>query len=149
MKKIIHFVRIHAARDVVYRALTTNDGLASWWSTSVNVSDGVGGNIDFRFAGDFNPLMQVTLLDVDQRVEWRCVAGHANWKDNTFIFELQTIQGETGLMFVQEYAQELSDEVYGTYNFNWGYYLGSLKHLCEEGVGMPFKAKPESGRVYS
>jgi len=23
----------------------------------------------------------------------------------------------------QEYAQELSDEAYGIYNFNWGYYL--------------------------
>jgi len=43
-------------------------------------------------------------------------------------------------MFVQEYAQELSDEVYGTYNFNWGYYLGSLKRLCEEGIGTPFAA---------
>src|SRR5262249_28032029 len=49
-------------------------------------------------------------------------------------------QGETGLTFVQVYAQELSDEVYGTYNFNWGYYLGSLKSLCETGTGTPFQA---------
>ncbi len=56
------------------------------------------------------------------------------------MFELKQVEGETGLMFVQEYAQELSDEVYGTYNFNWGYYLGSLKRLCEEGIGTPFAA---------
>jgi hypothetical protein len=42
-------------------------------------------------------------------------------------------------MFTQIYAQELSDEVYGTYNFNWGYYLQSLKLLCETGMGTPFK----------
>ena len=140
MKKIIHFARIHAAPGKVYQALTTRSGLAAWWSTAVEVQDGVGGLIDFRFAGDFNPVMQMTLLDADNRVEWKCIDGHDNWRDNTFAFDLQNVDGETGLMFVQEYAQELSDEVYGTYNFNWGYYLESLKRLCEEGVGMPFKA---------
>ena len=70
------------------------------------------------------------------------MAGHDNWLDNTFSFELNAVKGETGLMFVQVYAQELSDQVYGTYNFNRGYYLGSLKQLCETGAGTPFKAAP-------
>ncbi len=73
-------------------------------------------------------------------MEWKCVGGHANWKDNTFSFALDERKGETGLTFEQIYAQELSDEVYGTYNFNWGYYLGSLKSLCETGSGTPFQA---------
>ena len=54
MKKIIHFVRIHAVPENVYRALTTEDGLAGWWSTVVRVQPNVGGVIDFRFTGDFN-----------------------------------------------------------------------------------------------
>ena len=145
MKKIIHFARIHAAPETVYRALTTASGLAGWWSTQVKVEGGVGGAITFHFTGDFNPTMQVMQLSKDRNVLWRCVAGHDNWKDNTFIFDLQPVNGETGLKFVQEYAQELSDEVYGTYNFNWGYYLGSLKRLCEEGQGTPFGATAKPG----
>ena len=140
MKKIIHYVRIHAVPESVYRALTTVDGLAGWWSTAVRVQPNVGGVIDFRFAGDFNPNMEVTALEPNRQVEWKCVAGHNNWRDNTFSFDLRDSDGETDLMFVQVYAQELSDEVYGTYNFNWGYYLGSLKRLCETGTGTPFKA---------
>ncbi len=27
---------------------------------------------------------------------------------------------------------------YGNYNFNWGWYLASLKRLCETGQGNPF-----------
>ena len=84
--------------------------------------------------------MKVKQLATDQRVEWQCVDGHDNWRDNTFSFDLQEDKGETGLMFIQEYAQELSDEVYGTYNFNWGYYLNSLKRMCEDGAGTPFTA---------
>ena len=139
MKKIIHFVRIHESPEKVYAALRDEDGLRSWWSTTVDidVSESV---IHFHFAGDFNPDMQVTKSEANRLVEWRCVAGHKNWQDNIFSFELRDVSGETGLMFTQIYAQELSDEVYGTYNFNWGYYLQSLKLLCETGVGTPFKS---------
>jgi uncharacterized protein YndB with AHSA1/START domain len=140
MNKIIHFVHIHASCEKVYRALTTEEGLAGWWSTAVSLQPGVGGVISFHFTGDFNPDMEMTKLEPSQRVEWKCIAGHDNWRDNTFSFELQDSDGETDLMFVQVYAQELSDEVYGTYNFNWGYSLGSLKSFCETGMGTPFEA---------
>ena len=83
--------------------------------------------------------MKPTRLAEAEFVEWRCIAGHANWQDSTFTFALRNVDGETSLRFVQEYAQELDDDTYGTYNFNWGYYLGSLKRLCEEGGGTPFE----------
>ena len=143
MKKIIHFLRIHASPESVFHAITTEAGLSSWWSTAVSI-DQADSVISFRFAGDFNPVMKVTKLEANRLVEWSCIAGHDNWQDNTFSFELGEISGETNLMFVQVYAQELSDEVYGTYNFNWGYYLQSLKLLCETGKGTPFKAAPEA-----
>lgn len=143
MKKIIHFVRIHAAPEKVYRALTTQAGLSNWWSTVVSIDD-VDRSIHFRFAGDFNPDMKVTNLDTNRIVEWSCISGHENWKDNSFSFELREVQGETGLMFVQLYAQELSDEIYGTYNYNWGYYLHSLKLFCETGKGTPFQGAREA-----
>ena len=95
--------------------------------------------VHFRFAGDFNPDMQVVKLEKDQRVEWKCIAGHDNWKDNSFSFVLQNVDGETSLLFTQRYASELSDEVYGSYNFNWGWYLASLKEYCETGRGKPYQ----------
>jgi hypothetical protein len=42
------------------------------------------------------------------------VEGHANWQDNTFSFVLEERKGETLMMFSQDYARELSNEVYGT-----------------------------------
>lgn len=140
MKKILHYLVIQAPVEQTFRALTTRDGLAGWWSERVVVEPGVGGRIDFRFLEDFNPRMEVTRLQESRRVDWRCVDGHDNWRDNTFSFELREVGGATGLLFTQLYARELSDEVYGNYNFNWGYYLGSLKKLCETGSGTPYQA---------
>jgi uncharacterized protein YndB with AHSA1/START domain len=138
MKQILHAVHIHAAPLQVYRAITTGQQLAGWWTRQVEIDEHVGGVIRFRFAGDFHPQMRQATLQPDRRVEWVCVGGHANWQDNTFTFELLERKGETMLMFSQHYARELSDEVYGIYNFNWGYYLNSLKRLCETGAGTPF-----------
>lgn len=138
MKKIIHFVHIEAPAATVYQALTTQEGLSGWWSTNVTVEPGVGGVIDFRFLDDFNPDMKVTALEEDAHVAWTCIGGHDNWQDNIFSFDLRASGETTDLMFVQVYAQELSDETYGTYNFNWGHYLSSLKQLCETGTGVPY-----------
>ncbi len=138
MKTILHALHVHATPDAVFDALATDEGLAGWWSTRVEAEPRVGGHVDFTFFGDFNPRMKITELDPPRRLGWKCVAGHDNWLENTFSFSLDERAGETLLTFRQEYARELSDEVYGNYNFNWGWYLASLKRLCETGQGNPF-----------
>jgi uncharacterized protein YndB with AHSA1/START domain len=140
VKTILHTVQIHASPARVYECLTTERGLGGWWTSQVSVESGQGGLIRFTFHGDFHPHMKQTRLERDRLVEWLCVAGHPNWSDNTFRFRLDGKESDTQLRFVQEYAQELSDDVYGTYNFNWGYYLNSLKQLAESGTGAPFRA---------
>jgi uncharacterized protein YndB with AHSA1/START domain len=138
MRQIIHAVHIHSAPSNVYSAIATAAGLRGWWSKRVDADERQGGIIRFTFAGDFHPQMQQTRLDPARRVEWRCVGGHPNWQDNTFVFALEERKAETLLMFSQDYARELSNEDYGIYNFNWGYYLNSLKQFCETGTGVPF-----------
>jgi uncharacterized protein YndB with AHSA1/START domain len=138
MRQILHSVHIHASPPAVYDAITTAKGLRGWWTKKVEAEERVGGVIRFTFAGDFNPQMKQTTLEKPRLVAWQCVGGHPNWQDNTFRFTLNERQDETLLMFLQDYARELSDEVYGNYNFNWGYYLNSLKQFCESGKGAPF-----------
>ena len=102
----------------------------------------IGAVVDFTFGGDFNPDMRVTELDPPGLVGWECVGGHEPWADNTFRFELEGKGTGTVVRFWQNYARELSDDAYGTYNFNWGYYLESLRLLGETGTGKPFQAAP-------
>lgn len=139
MKTIMHFFRIHASPDKVFEALTTSEGLAGWWSRDVREAQGVGGLVRFRFLEGFNPVMEVTRQEQGRSVAWKCIDGHDKWWDNTFSFDIRPNDDESDLMFIQEYAIGLSDEDYGQYNFNWGYYLGSLKKLCETGTGTPFE----------
>jgi uncharacterized protein YndB with AHSA1/START domain len=141
MKTIHHVLDIDAPAGPVWKALTERDGLAGWWSTKLDTDGaGVGERVRFSFAGDFNPVMEVTGLKNGQELHWRCVGGHPKWGDNTFDFELvPQSDGRTLLRFTQNYATELSDDDYGHYNFNWGYYLESLRLLCTTGTGQPYK----------
>jgi|SRR5919199_3771582 uncharacterized protein YndB with AHSA1/START domain len=142
MKTIHHVVDIGAPRGEVWRAITTTAGLASWWSTVVRAPSGVdvGGVVQFTFAGDFNPQMQIAAMDDSAVLVWRCIGGHAPWADNTFRFELVDHDQGTRLRFWQEYATELDDDSYGSHNFNWAYSLESLRLRCVAGEGKPFQA---------
>ena len=141
MKTILHTVDIKVEPSKVYEALTTERGLAGWWSREVSADVRVGGVIRFTFMPVFNPEMEITALDEPRRVEWTCIGGHGPWADNTFRFTIEERDSGCALFFRQEYAQELSDEEYGRYNFNWGYYLNSLKRFCETGEGTPANPK--------
>ena len=143
LKTIIHFLHIDATPDAVYQALVTQQGLAGWWSTSVTIEPAAQERIDFRFGGDFNPVMAVEARVPAHNVAWRCIAGHDPWRDNTISFQLSAKDGGCELMFTQDYAVELSDVAYGIYNFNWGWYMASLQKYCETGAGTPYN--PHAG----
>jgi len=96
--------------------------------------------VHFTFGGDFNPDMQITEVDKQNTLGWRCVGGHGPWADNTFRFELVDHESGTRLRFWQHYAVELEDDYYGVYNYNWGYYLESLRLYASTGQGKPFDA---------
>jgi uncharacterized protein YndB with AHSA1/START domain len=143
MRTIHHVLDIDVSADSAWAALTERDKLAGWWSTKLEIDQGStagpGSRIYFTFGGDFNPVMEVTKVSGGRQLGWRCVGGHENWDDNTFTFELVPLDGgKTRLRFTQDYATELSDDDYGVYNFNWGYYLESLRLLCTTGAGKPY-----------
>jgi uncharacterized protein YndB with AHSA1/START domain len=140
MKTIHHVLDIDSDMESVWSAITDADQLAGWWSQKLQTGrSAVGERIAFTFAGDFNPVMEITRLEPERELEWRCVAGHDPWANGTFRFELVALDdGRTKLRFWQDYAVELSDDAYGVYNFNWGYYLESLRLLCASGSGKPF-----------
>jgi uncharacterized protein YndB with AHSA1/START domain len=136
MREIIHAVDIGAPVADVERALTTRDGLAAWWTTGVQVD---GDRIRFTFEGDFNPVMRVDQVEPGKLVAWALDSGAEPWTGSTFRFELGDRDGKTGLLFRHRYGTDLPDEVYGMFNFNWGYYLESLRLFCETGTGKPFR----------
>ncbi|MGW2784707.1 SRPBCC family protein [Streptomyces populi] len=134
MADILHRVGTTAARDTVYQALTTVDGLAAWWTTD---TEGSGEDLlRFRFGdvGGFD--MKVLELQPDTRVRWEVVDGPEEWVGTTVTFDLKQEGEWTVVLFAHEGWRE-QVEFMNHCTTKWGLFLMSLKSLVETGTGAP------------
>jgi uncharacterized protein YndB with AHSA1/START domain len=136
MREIIHTLQIDASPAEVFRSITQRDRLSGWWTTGVGVD---GDLVHFTFEDPFHPVMRIIRRDEPRAIEWAFEGGHEPWNGSRFRFEIAQTNDGTTLLFRMTYGQELPDEQYGVYNYNWAYYLDSLRLLCEEGTGKPFQ----------
>jgi uncharacterized protein YndB with AHSA1/START domain len=139
MPDIKHLLTIAVPVDTVYEALTSQAGIAGWW-TAENTTDGrVGGIAEFIFGERYHNKMRIVDLTPGRSVEWECLEGDPEWIGTTFTFELEPVEDGTLLRFGQNGWREASD-FFASCNFQWGFYLQSLMEYCEDGEGTPFQA---------
>ncbi len=137
MAAIKHFLVIKASPEVVYEAIATQEGLASWWTVETTSDEKVGGINTFTFGKEYHNEMRVLQMQRNELVEWECLIGDKEWIGTHLFFRLEAKDGNTILRFSHEgWANET--DFFGNCNYHWGIYLRSLKFLCETGEGMPF-----------
>lgn len=146
---ICHLLEIAAPPETVFGAVTTADGLSRWWTTGVSGDPArAGGLIRFAFRGPFNPVMRVTGFESPARVEWQGAGDHDAWGSQTGIeFGLRPAGSGTMVSFLHVLGPEADRETAASANFNWGYYLDSLRMFCETGNGKPFQPDNPRARV--
>jgi uncharacterized protein YndB with AHSA1/START domain len=143
MLSILHRVGIKSSTSDVYRALTTRQGLAGWWTTDTRGSFDVGGVIGFHFGtrGFFN--MKVLELDPGRRIAWQVVDGPKDWIGSKVNFDLKQEGEQTTVLFKHEGWKEQSEFMHHC-STKWASFLMSMKALVETGKGAPF---PDDVRI--
>jgi uncharacterized protein YndB with AHSA1/START domain len=136
MQKIIHYLTIESPTFTVWEAIHSEKGLSKWWTDRVKHKNG---QLYFTVEKSFNPVMRIKEMHEPSRLQWECVDGKDLWKGSVISFDLTSDQEVTHLLFRHHYANELPDQAYGAFNFNWAYYLQSLQGYCRNGQGKPFK----------
>ena len=140
MVDILHRVGITASRDAVYRALTTPEGLAAWWTNDTRGDGAPGGVLEFRFdlgtgePGGFD--MKVLEAKPAERVLWEVVDGPEEWIGTQVSWDLRTEGDFTIVMFAQQGWKEPVEFMYHC-STKWATFLLSLKQLLETGHGAP------------
>jgi uncharacterized protein YndB with AHSA1/START domain len=145
---IHHVFDIQAPPETVFRSITTAAGLSSWWTTEVQGDSAeVGSQFLFTFRGPFNPQLLITEIESPSRVTWQGVSGHDAWGETTIRFQMDRIDNATLVRFWHQMGPDRTDDAVASANFNWGYYLDSLRLLCETGRGKPYQAGSSRARV--
>jgi uncharacterized protein YndB with AHSA1/START domain len=138
MVDILHRIGVLGTPAEVYAALTTAEGLASWWTEDTERTRGEGDAGDvlrFRFEpGGFD----MVVLDVRpaELVLWEVVDGPEEWIGTQVRFELSQEDGYTIVLFSHEGWKEPVPFMYHC-STKWATFLMSLKKLVETGAGEP------------
>ncbi|MDF1799961.1 MAG: SRPBCC domain-containing protein [Planctomycetota bacterium] len=137
MPSIHHEVGVRASVSDVYAALTTDEGLAAWWTTDTTGSGAAGSTIRFRFHGQ-GPDFLVTELIPGELVRWQCFGGGPEaWIGTEVSFRLRPSEGQVSVRFRHSGWAEETDFL-AHCSTKWAVFLLSLKDLLETGTGRPF-----------
>lgn len=148
MVDILHRVGIKAPADEVFKALTTREGLAGWWTSNTQAENKVGGSLQFRFSADGSELggfdMKVLELQPAKRVLWQVVSGPEEWIGTTIHWDLGQ-DGEYCIVLFKHQGWKEPVEFMHHCSTKWAIYLMSLKSLLETGKGAP---NPNDVRIH-
>jgi uncharacterized protein YndB with AHSA1/START domain len=129
---------INAAREHVFDALTSLDGLRHWWTTIVTGSPATGGELCFGFAGsDELIVMRVDEFQPPAVAGWSCTAHtrDSEWTGSALRFDL-TERGPRACELRFRHTGIDADLVAA----GWDSFLASLAAYAERGAGSPYGA---------
>jgi uncharacterized protein YndB with AHSA1/START domain len=141
MIDIIHRIGIRAPAAQVYRALSTVEGVAGWWTKETTGEAGVGDTITVVFRDDEGPEkgrmdLEVRDLNPAKRVLWRVTAGPPEWIGTDVTFDLSQEDEYTVVIFGHRNWRE-AVEFTAHCSMKWATFLLSLRDLVETGKGSP------------
>lgn len=136
MFDIHHNFVVKAASNRVFEALTTPQGLDSWWTLQSSGVPEIGNLYTFYFGPEFDWRAEVVHMVSDKKLTWKMVKTMDDWKDTQVGFELTEKDRNTQVHFFHlGWAQ--ANEHFGITTFCWGQLLNGLKNYVEKGIIIP------------
>ena len=148
MATIHHHVLIDAPAAKVYAALSTAEGIGTWWDKQTVMETDRGVVLEHNPGAKHGVVrLRVVELVPDKRVEWECISTHPKsspafaWSGTHFIFDIverDNRDGSRGRATALDFTQTGYDEGSEFFDSNksaWGQVLQNLKRVVESGRG--------------
>jgi uncharacterized protein YndB with AHSA1/START domain len=132
METIYHQILINSTPDVVFKAVTTQEGISKWWLFNCIVKPEMGFINEFRYKNYVHNKMKVIDLQPNKRVEWECIQSDPQWIGTHIIFDISVHNEFVKLNFIHTNWQEQTD-FFAACNYHWARHLTMLKNYCESG----------------
>jgi uncharacterized protein YndB with AHSA1/START domain len=140
MSEILMQVDVSADREAVWEALTTEQGITSWWTTRAEVPSGVGGVLRLRFPDA--PMtwdLRVDRARAPEELVWHCVGGPPQWVDTEIRFGLAPAEpGQGTTIRFDHVGWRETDQMFRVVTFGWGQMLARLKGFADTGKPAPY-----------
>jgi len=144
-------IELAAPRSTVYAALTTQQGIRSWWTESCDVGSEIGSQTIVRFGATFK-VMRIESLLPDSEVSWKVTDARLEvpglkrtdeWIGTTITFRLVSVSDSVTRLRLEHHGLTPDVECFEICTSGWHQFLGSLKLYVETGTGAPFVQSPK------
>jgi activator of HSP90 ATPase len=134
MADVLHQTGIKASAEAIYEVLTKEDGLKSWWSQHSSI-DGSLASVSF-YNGMVTFKLRVAETKANEKVVWAVEGGPPDWSNTTITWTISEQDGQT-ILHLAHRGFPSTEGNFANVNYNWGWYVTSIKFLLEKGEGMP------------
>jgi uncharacterized protein YndB with AHSA1/START domain len=140
-REILLAIDLHAQAPTIVDAVTTKEGLASFWTSNSIAEPEVGFEARFGFSDAPVPLrMRVDRIEGTE-VAWTCLGDFPMWEGTTVTWCLvpEEEHGGTTVHFRHAgFPDEQPEWEFAAIAQTWAGILGRLKALAETGAAEPF-----------
>jgi uncharacterized protein YndB with AHSA1/START domain len=142
MADILHHFPINGSPQDVYRAISTSEGLDSWWTNHSSVEPEAGGKYKLDFGPGYDWRATVSMWTPYSDFELTLTESDEDWKGTRVGFHLDEKDGMTFVSFHHLNWPEPNDH-YRTSCFCWAMYLRLLKRYVEFGEIVRYEKRLE------
>lgn len=140
MADIVHNFPIKAPTDKVFEAITTPNGLDSWWTLTCKASAGENAVYKLGFGPGYDWRARCTRWKPDSEFELTLVEADDDWSGTKVSFEFVENDGATEIKF-QHQDWPVDNDHYRISCFCWAMYLRLLKRYVEFGEIVPYEQR--------
>jgi uncharacterized protein YndB with AHSA1/START domain len=137
MADIFQDFPVSASADLVFRAVTTPDGLDRWWTLRATGTAVVGAVYELNFGPAYEWRGRVTRCDIGREFELLMTDADSDWKGTRVGFRLDTIDDGTMIRF-HHIGWPEPNEHYRISAHCWAMYLRLLRRYLEHGEVVPY-----------
>jgi uncharacterized protein YndB with AHSA1/START domain len=137
---ILHAVEIEASPEDVYGAVSSQKGLASFWTSDCDAEATEGAVARFGFPqAPVDQKMRIDALEPGRRVAWTAQGDFPHWESTTLAWEMEPSDNGTNLLFRHGgWGDGYPEQDWASVNWVWGQVVARLKGYAESGEPQPF-----------
>jgi len=137
MSAITHEMVIKANCSTVYQALTSAQGLRSWFTTQVEGSGKPGSSWELKFTDEPSFTWQIVSIKNDRSVNWKCLQGPGNSPGTEAEFNLKATSDNQCILTIGHRGWIKDDPKFERCIEIWRTLMKHLQQYCETAVAAP------------
>src|SRR4029450_8091059 len=135
MGDVLFTFDVDATPDAVRRALTTSEGIASFWTDKADVPAEIGDTLNLGFPEAPAPFDLVLSQSDDKMITWRTATFPPQWVGTEVCWEISGGEETSTVAFRHGTFNDETEQ--GRVAYVWGQVMVQLKRYLETGVAAP------------